>query len=170
MPTYRATADLPASASADGCVLRPCHGQLQHHDRGRLPVRLARCRRTVRRADLPGPAHGPNAGGVIVVHNTGIGWSTDLELPPVSPLPACADIVNEIPMGAAPGDSSAALVWKVYAAFPPGSSPRLKACGWGIGFTGVGGGGSSSATTRLRRLRCSSSRAPVGRATTRSSG
>ncbi len=89
----------------------------------------------------PPPTHGPNAGGVIVVHNTGIEWSTDLPLPPVSPAPACADIVNEIPMGAAPGDSSAALVWKVYAAFPPSSSPRLKGCGWGIGLTSTGGGG-----------------------------
>ena len=83
---------------------------------------------------------GPNQNGVIVVHNTGIGWSADLPLPPVSPVPACADIVNEIPMGAAPGDSSAALVWKVYAAFPPGSSPRLMSCAWGIGLTSDGGG------------------------------
>ena len=84
---------------------------------------------------------GPNQNGVIVVHNTGVEWSADLPLPPVSSVSSCADIVNEIPMGAAPGDSSAALVWKVYAVFPPGSGPRLKACGWGIGLTGTGGGG-----------------------------
>jgi hypothetical protein len=90
-------------------------------------------------ASVPALA-GPNQYGVIVVHNTGILWSTDLQLPPVSPVPACADIVNEVPMGSAPSDVSENLVWKVYAAFPVDAHPRLKGCGWGVGHPSVGGG------------------------------
>jgi hypothetical protein len=92
-------------------------------------LRLVLVLRTV--AGVPALA-GPYADGVIVVHNTGILWSTDLQLPPVSPVLACADIVNEVPMGSAPSDVSDNLVWKVYAAFPGGNHPRLKGCGWGI--------------------------------------
>ena len=89
---------------------------------------------------------GPNENGVIVVHNTGIAWTSDLVLPPASPPPAfgvCPDLgtfVNTIEMAADPFASSAALVWKVYAAFPVANSPRLKGCGWGVGHPSVGGG------------------------------
>lgn len=89
---------------------------------------------------------GPNENGVIVAHNTGILWSSDLPLPPQSPVPAfgdCPDLgtfVNEVPMGSNPYDASENLVWKVYAAFPIENSPRLKGCGWGIGLTSAGGG------------------------------
>ncbi len=90
---------------------------------------------------------GPNENGVIVVHNTGIVWTSDLTLPPVSDPPAfgidCVDLGtfdNEIEMAAEPFASSAALVWKVYAAFPVANSPRLKGCGWGVGHPSVGGG------------------------------
>lgn len=84
---------------------------------------------------------GPNADATIVVHNTGIAWTTDLGLHPASPVPMCAAIVDEIPMGSVPGDASNSLVWKVYASFPTESSPRLKSCGWGITLTSDGGGG-----------------------------
>lgn len=91
---------------------------------------------------------GPNTGGVIVVHNTGIEWTTDMPTPPASPVPAFGDscsgfgtFVNEVPMGSAPGEYSASVVWKVYAAFPPASSPRLKAVGWGIHLSNLNGGG-----------------------------
>jgi len=83
---------------------------------------------------------GPNENGVLVVHNTSIVWTSDLTLPPASPAPACADIVNEIAMGSAPSDVSESLVWKVYAAFPLINSPRLKGCGWGVSHTANGGG------------------------------
>jgi len=82
---------------------------------------------------------GPNANGIIMVHNTGMAWTSD-PLPP-TPVPACADVVNSIPMGNQPGDVSANLIWKVYAAFPVDASPRVKTCGWGISYPAVGGGG-----------------------------
>jgi hypothetical protein len=89
-------------------------------------------------ASAPASA-GPNSGGVIYVHNTGIAWTTD-PLPP-TPAPSCGDVVNYIPMGDQPGDVSETLIWKAYAAFPANSSPRLKTCGWGISYPSVGGGG-----------------------------
>jgi hypothetical protein len=72
---------------------------------------------------------GPNAGGVLWVHDTGIVYSTDTPLPPVSLKPAqCADVDNE------QDADNTNRIWKVYAAFPPGSSPRLKLTAWGIEF------------------------------------
>jgi len=79
---------------------------------------------------------GPNAGGVIVVGNTGMLWTSD-PLPP-TPVPDCSTMVNEAPLGGAPGNN---LIWKVYAAFPTNAQPRLKTCGWGIGYPSVNGGG-----------------------------
>lgn len=63
---------------------------------------------------------GPNAGGTLVVHDTGLAYTTDSSSYP-STAPECAGVDN---MGA--GDGSW-LVWKVYAAFPGNASPRLKA-------------------------------------------
>ncbi len=83
---------------------------------------------------------GPNANGVIVVHDAGIVWTDDLPLPPASTTPTCAEIVNEVAMGSNPYDASDPTVWKVYAAFPVESSPRLKGCGWGIAHPSAGGG------------------------------
>ena len=89
----------------------------------------------------PAPAWaGPNETGAIVVHNTGVAWTTDLSLPPASPVPRCVEINSEIPMGSAPYDQSMPLVWKVYASFPVSSSPRLKGCGWGVSMTNDGAG------------------------------
>ena len=89
---------------------------------------------------------GPNQGGVLWVHDTGIVFSTDLTLPPVSSPPAdCAGVDNQQEA------DGVERVWKVYAAFAPGSHPRLKTCGWAIQFpeaassplsyVGVTGGG-----------------------------
>jgi hypothetical protein len=72
---------------------------------------------------------GPNAGGVLWVHDTGIVFSTDLTLPPVSTPPAdCAGVDNQQDV------DGVDRVWKVYAGFPPESHPRLKTCGWAIQF------------------------------------
>ena len=72
---------------------------------------------------------GPNAGGVLWVHDTGIEFSSDLALPPASTPPAdCAGVDNQQDV------DGIERVWKVYAAFPPGSHPRLKTCGWAIQF------------------------------------
>jgi len=84
---------------------------------------------------------GPNDCGVIVVHNTNMAYSNDPAPPgPPTPVPAVAEIVNTIPMGNQPGDVSANLVWKVYAAFPLDHSPRVKTCGWGVAHDEAGGG------------------------------
>jgi hypothetical protein len=72
---------------------------------------------------------GPNEGGVLWVHDTGIVFSTDTVQPIVSAPPAdCAGVDNEQPL------DGVKRVWKVYAAFPAGSSPRLKATAWAIEF------------------------------------
>jgi hypothetical protein len=76
---------------------------------------------------------GPNAGGVLWVHDIGSIYSdSDPVLPPVSPPPAdCASVDNEIPVvtDPVPGGESIRF-WKVYAAFPTGSTPRLKSVSW----------------------------------------
>lgn len=77
---------------------------------------------------------GPNVGGVLIVHDTGLAYTTDLVVPPVSDSAfACSQTDNEIALGVE-------AVWKVYAAFPVGSSPRLKAVAWGIYFPPNGDG------------------------------
>jgi len=80
---------------------------------------------------------GPNINGTLVVHDTGIHYSavSDLPVPPVSNPPAsCPDGVdNSLP----DLTSLDQIVWKVYAAFPDGSSPRVKGVAWGIAATGT---------------------------------
>ena len=89
-----------------------------------------------------GPAWaGPNANGVLMVHNTGVQWSTD---PFPTVLPTCAEIVNTVAMGNEGGatpSQSVPVVWKVYAVFPLANSPRLVALGWGLTLSAVDGGG-----------------------------
>jgi len=71
---------------------------------------------------------GPNAGGTLVVHDTGLAWTSDAGGSFPSPAPACGGVDNSI-------DLDAVMVWKVYAAFPETSSPRLKALSWGTAST-----------------------------------
>ena len=72
---------------------------------------------------------GPNSGGVLWVHDTGIEFAPDLPLPPASTPPAdCAGVDSQQDV------DGVERVWKVYAAFAPGSHPRLKTCGWAIRF------------------------------------
>jgi len=82
---------------------------------------------------------GPNAGGILMVHNTGMAWSGDGL--PTTPVPTCEGANLEVPWSAADPALSENVIWKVYAAFPEGSSPRVKTCGWGIGYPSIGGGG-----------------------------
>ncbi len=80
-------------------------------------------------ACVPNSCQNPNANGVLWVHDTGIVYSTDLVQPVVSPPPAdITGVDNEQPQ------DGIDRVWKVYAAFPTGSHPRLKSVGWGIDF------------------------------------
>lgn len=74
---------------------------------------------------------GPNAGGVLWVHDTNITFSSDIPLPPVSTPPTDSSNVDN---NQTLSDGVVNRFWKVYAAFPAGSSPRLKTCGWAIQF------------------------------------
>jgi hypothetical protein len=70
---------------------------------------------------------GPNAGGVLVVH-----YNKAAKVPSEKGyvdggLKDCKDVVNQ-----APADST--VMWFVYAAFPPGSSPRLKVVCFGCKY------------------------------------
>jgi len=77
---------------------------------------------------------GPNAGGILVVHFTGQSYTTDQALPIASPAPAnCAEVNTQAPVGIEAG--KAGYLWKVYAVFPTGSSPRLKGLSWGMNKT-----------------------------------
>jgi hypothetical protein len=80
---------------------------------------------------------GPNAGGVLVVHDFGP-LVSDTDWPPL-PEPAPADC-NGIDVTSPYGELGAPRIWKVYAAFPAGSSPRLQALAWGISFVPQGDG------------------------------
>lgn len=77
---------------------------------------------------LVGPAAaGPNAGGVLVVHDCGYDLSCEMgNIVPTS----CATVDNQLPASAGP----CARFWKVYAAFPECSSPRLKGLAMGAVF------------------------------------
>jgi hypothetical protein len=78
---------------------------------------------------------GPNAGGVLWVHDTGLIHSTDPPGPPVSPAPTdCSGVDNQQAL------QEIKTVWKVYAAFPAGTSPRLKGVSWGLAIAAVGDG------------------------------
>jgi hypothetical protein len=69
---------------------------------------------------------GPNANGTLVVHDTGLVYTTDSTEYP-SDAPMCENVDNQIDLGAFG-------VWKVYAAFPENASPRLKALVMGEQF------------------------------------
>jgi hypothetical protein len=77
---------------------------------------------------------GPNAGGVLWVHNTGKAFTA---APVFDPDPTvCPTGINTLmPLwdGVTPA-VPVSMYWKVYAAFPAGSSPRLKSVGWGAQF------------------------------------
>jgi hypothetical protein len=67
---------------------------------------------------------GPNDGGTLVVHDTGLAYTVDSASYP-SDAPECAGHDVNIPLEM--GTDTAGWVWKVYAAFPLQNSPRVKA-------------------------------------------
>lgn len=75
---------------------------------------------------------GPNAGGTIFCHDASEAWTIDLSTYcGVGVAPAsCTAADPEIDGASGTGP----MVWQVYAAFPDGSSPRLKAMTFGIHY------------------------------------
>jgi len=71
---------------------------------------------------------GPNANGTLILHNTGVEYTSDIEnYCGFAPLGLCDDAVVR-------DDSGIKTVWSAYAAFPGGSSPRLKAVTFGVEY------------------------------------
>ncbi len=75
---------------------------------------------------------GPNAGGVLVIHAPGITYVGGNVCSQGTAPDSCGDVRAEID-DAGP---DTLRVWKVYAAFPPGSSPRLKGLTFGVSYDG----------------------------------
>lgn len=75
---------------------------------------------------------GPNGGGTLIVHDTGLGYTSTSSLYSSTPPMDCASTDNEMPVQIDPG--SEGRVWKVYVAFVPGTHPRLKALAFGEAF------------------------------------
>ena len=75
---------------------------------------------------------GPNNGGTLIVHDTGY-WFTLVNNSYPSPPPVdCQSVDNQMPT-TVPGGYHG-RVWKVYAAFVAGTTPRLKALSLGADF------------------------------------
>lgn len=122
---FRATLTSFVRAAIDAEVYRPTKRLL-------LFLAVACCSASMASA-------GPNAGGILVVHDTGVGFSSDTPLPPVTAPPgSCRQVDNTSDLGIPEGNSG--RIWKVYAAFPTGSSPRLMAVSWGEGLSSNGDG------------------------------
>ncbi len=69
---------------------------------------------------------GPNAGGVLMIHATGI-MATDNFCDVYTNLPECDEVVTQIPA------ASSAANWAVLAFFPPAGAPRLSGIAFGVG-------------------------------------
>ena len=78
---------------------------------------------------------GPNFGGTLVVHDTGLAYTSDVAIYPTLAPDSCAVVDAEAPVGF-PADGQG-WVWKAYAAFPSGSAPRLKALAFGATWSGA---------------------------------
>jgi hypothetical protein len=74
---------------------------------------------------------GPNAGGTLIAHDTGLAYTTDSSEYP-SPAPSCDPLTVDNQIGL-----DVNTVWKAYAAFPLSGSPRLKALPMGATFPGT---------------------------------
>jgi hypothetical protein len=76
---------------------------------------------------------GPNAGGTLIVHNPQIAYTDDTPgYCGMNPLADCETAVTRID-GAGPHYDTS-VVWKIYAAFPQASSPRLMGASFGLQY------------------------------------
>jgi hypothetical protein len=76
---------------------------------------------------------GPNSGGTLIVHDTGYWYTWESISYPNPPPSDCASVDNVLPTYI-PNPPYGGCVWKVYAAFPTASSPRLKALAFSESF------------------------------------
>jgi uncharacterized protein YodC (DUF2158 family) len=95
---------------------------------------------------------GPNANGTLVVHDASLTYTAGSASPPSEPPTSDPPTVdNQLPVGIPSDDDG--WIWKVYAAFPVGASPRLKGLAMGEQFTSgvvvLGGGPPSSDTFEI---------------------
>jgi hypothetical protein len=74
-------------------------------------------------------AAGPNLGGTLVVHDSGLVYTSGIGIYPTLAPDSCAVIDAEVPVAVPPDGQG--WVWKIYAAFPAGSLPRLRAISFG---------------------------------------
>lgn len=75
---------------------------------------------------------GPNAGGTLIVHDTGLWYTAGGSTVPTVPPADCSAVDAELPVELDP--SGQGRIWKVYGAFTPGSEPRLKALAFSTVF------------------------------------
>jgi len=76
---------------------------------------------------------GPNAWGGIQVHDAGLAYTTDL--PSYCGLGNMPGQCQDLDARLDGSDPEHIQVWKVFATFPEGSSPRLKGMTFGVGYT-----------------------------------
>ena len=82
---------------------------------------------------------GPNAGGVLWVHDLGIIDSQTPPPPPWAKPSNCGAVDNNAVVYTALPSNPWSQMWKVYAAFPGGSSPRLRTACWRTEFSEAAG-------------------------------
>lgn len=107
----------------------------------RIAIRLV-LSLTVLCALLPGLARsGPHVGGTLILHYHDALTATCDPPPFQSALDNCDRAVVRVPPATAfPPDCSEYQVWYAYAAFPPGSLPRLRSICFGIDYNPLAGG------------------------------
>lgn len=78
---------------------------------------------------------GPNAGGTLIAHDASLAYTVDNAnyCGQGVPIPGCECQAADTQLDGSNAESH--RVWKVYAAFLPGSSPRLKGMAFGISYT-----------------------------------
>jgi hypothetical protein len=79
---------------------------------------------------------GPNAGGTLVVHDASLLVSSTNSSSSICGQGTVPDSCAAVDTQLDGSSSSAPKIWKVYAAFPASSSPRLMGVSWGIHFDG----------------------------------
>jgi len=79
---------------------------------------------------------GVNAGGTVTLHwNSAIAYTGDASFPNGGLTSCDASVVQAPPATTFPPPDAQRRIWFAYAAFPTGSSPRLKGVAFGVTYT-----------------------------------